>query len=328
MFTRKTKKTGVLVLCSALLICGGLSSAAFGGSACATKGKTDAKRARRCGICDILFPRKDKPCGETAEKAPAESPCSHQAEATSELPPKAQLGECYSKVMVPAEYKTVTERLMTQEESERIEIVPAEYKWVEERVLVKEASKRMEIVPAEYKWDEKKIMVKPAHTGWVMQNVANCDLPNKNPVGGGVYCFRTTPAEYKTIRTQRLVKPASVREVTIPAEYETVRRQVVATPALARRICIPAEYENIQKTVLVCPESMKWERIVCEDKLSSDTVNKVKIALRASGYKPGPLNGEFTQTDRAAMIAFQQERGLGVGQLSYDTLKKLGISAK
>jgi hypothetical protein len=199
---------------------------------------------------------------------------------------------------------------------------------VEERVKVKEASTRLEVVPAEYKWEEKTIEVKPAHTGWVMQNVADCALPKKNAIGGGVFCYRTTPPVYKTIRTHCLVRPASVREITIPGEYQMVRRQVVASPAMARKVCIPAEYENIEKTVMVCAERVKWEHIVCEDKLSSNTVNKVKSALLASGFKPGPLNGEFAQEDRVAMIAFQQDRGLGVGQLSYDTLKRLGVSAQ
>ena len=122
------------------------------------------------------------------------------------------------------------------------------------------------------------------------------------------------------------MKPACVRPIAIPAEYQTVRRQVVASPATTRKICIPAEYENIDKTVLVCPERVKWEHIVCEDKLTSDTVNKVKSALLVSGFTPGPLNGKFAQEDRVALTAFQQKSGLGVGQLSYETLKQLGVS--
>jgi hypothetical protein len=313
-----------------MLMCGGLASTAFGGSPCADKAKaTAAKPARRCNICDLLFPNKNKPCGKTVKQAPAESTCSHQANATTlDLPPNAELDGCYTKVIIPAEYKTVTERHLVQEASDRIEIVPAEYKWVEERITVKEASTQLEVVPAEYKWQEKTIEVKPAHTGWVIQSVADCVLPPQNSLAGGIFCYRTTPPVYKTIRTQCLVRPASVREITIPGEYQMVRRQVVASPAMARKVCIPAEYENIEKTMMVCAERVKWEHIVCEDKLSSNTVNKVKSALLASGFKPGPLNGEFAQEDRVAMIAFQQDRGLGVGQLSYDTLKRLGVSAQ
>jgi len=327
MLITRLRTTGALLLCSAMLICGGLAATAFGESPCADKGKVAAKPKKPCGICDILFPKKDKPCGQTVAQTPAKDLCSHQANTTAmDLPPNATVGECYAKAVIPAEYRTVTERHLVQEASERIEITPAQFRWVEERITVKEPSTQLEVVPAEYKWQEKTIEVKPAHTGWVMQAAADCVLPDKNLVGGGVFCLRTTPAVYKTIRTQCLVRAASVRQIAIPGEYQTVRRQVVASAATTRKICTAAEYENIDKVVLVCPERVKWERIVCEDKLTSDTVNKVKSALLVSGFKPGPLNGKFAQEDRVALIAFQQKRGLGVGQLSYETLKQLGVS--
>jgi len=316
-----------------MLMCGGLAATASGESPCADKGAAATPKKKPCGICDRLFPRKDKPCGHVAAQVPAKPACPSDGNMAADLPPNAEAGECYSKVIVPAEYKTVTERHMVQEASDRLEIVPAEFKWVEERITVKEASTQLEVVPAEYTWREKTIEVKPAHTGWVMQSGADCVLPSeKSSLKGGafcqVFCLRTTPPVYKTIRTQCLVRPASVRQITIPAEYQTIRRQVVASSATTRKICIPAEYENIDRTVMVCPERVKWEHIVCEDKLTSDTVNKVKSALLASGFKPGPLNGKFTPEDRVAMIAFQQGRGLGVGQLSYETLKQLGVSER
>ena len=105
---------------------------------------------------------------------------------TADLPPNAEAGECYAKVIIPAQYKTVTERHMIQEASERIEVAPAQFKWVEERVMIKEASTQLEVVPAEYKWTEKTIEVSPAHTGWVMQTAADCANPDKATRGRSV----------------------------------------------------------------------------------------------------------------------------------------------
>jgi len=329
--SKGSRGASVLTLCTAVLVFGGLASSAFAGHDCNTSTKcVEAKRCvekKPCNICDVLFGK--KPCGLCAKKekpACTTSQCPSDGRMTADLPPNAEPGECYAKVIIPAQYKTVTERFQTQEASERIEVAPAQYKWVEERVMSKEASTQLEVVPAEYKWTERTIEVRPAHTGWVMQSAADCVLPDKNALAGEVFCLRTTPAEFKTIRTQCLVKPASVRTVCIPAEYQMVRRQVVACAATTRKICIPAEYDTIEKTVMVCPERVKWEHIVCEDKLTSDTVNKIKSSLLVSGFTPGPLNGKFAREDRVALIAFQQKRGLGVGQLSYETLKQLGVS--
>jgi hypothetical protein len=244
------------------------------------------------------------------------------------LPPNAEPGECYAKTIVPADYRTVSERHLTQEASTRLEVVPATFKWVEERIMTKEASTQLEAVPAEYKWQESTIQVKPAHTGWVMQTAEDCAAPDSKAVLGGVMCLRTTPAEFKTVRTQVLAKAAFTRTVCLPAEYQTVRRQVVDTAAMTRTINIPAEYENVDRIVLVCPERVKWEHVVCEDKLTADTVNKVKTSLLASGYKPGPMNGTLTREDRLALAQYQMKNHLGVGYLSYETLKLLGVSVQ
>jgi len=330
MLIRKLGTTGALLLCSAMLVCGGLAATAFGESPCADK--QVAKKP--CNICEFLFGRKDgsscekKPlcglCAKKTETAACPAKCPTDGKMSADLPPDAEPGNCYTKVIVPADYRTVTERLLTREASEQLEITPAEFKWVEERVMVKEASTRLEAVPAEYKWTEKTIEVSPAHTGWVVQKM--CEQPEANAARCDVLCLKTTPAQYKTIRTQCLVTPASVRTVVIPAEYQTIRRQVVATPATTRKVCIAATYEDIQKTVLVCPERVKWERIVCEDKLSADTVNRVKAALIGSGYKPGPINGRLDKEAWTALTSYQQKNRLGVGVLSYETLKQLGVS--
>jgi len=340
MFVRRMRTTGALLLCSAVLMCGGLASTALGASPC---GDPPCVKAKKCGFCNWLKGKCDTHacathkqvtkcglCEKLARKCDQHAPttCPPQTGMTSDLPLNAEAGECYAKAIVQAEYKTVTERHLVQEASERIEIVPAQFKWVEQQITIKEPSTQLEVVPAEYKWQEKTIEVKPARTGWVMQNAADCVLPDKNSLSGGVLCLRTTPAVYKTVRTQCLVRPACVRQIAIPGEYQTIRRQVVASPATTRKVCIAAVYENIEKTVLVCPERVKWEHIVCEDKLTSDTVNKVKSALLVSGFNPGPLNGKFTPEDRVALVAFQQKRGLGAGQLSYETLKQLGVSGQ
>jgi len=194
-----------------------------------------------------------------------------------------------------------------------------------ERVQVKEASKRLVEVPAEYKWVERTVQVKPAYRGWVMEKKTRCAGDEKPR---DVFCLVSTPAEFKTTRSQCLVRKACTREEIIPAEYSTVRRQVVATPATTRRVSIPAEYADFEKTVMVADSVIKWEHIVCEDKITADTVNKVKVALAVAGYTPGPLDGKLAAADWNALNSFQKRNRIGVGELSYMTMTKLGVSMK
>ena len=82
------------------------------------------------------------------------------------IPPTAKPGECYARILVPERYQTATERVLTRQASEKIEIIPAKYETVEQKVLVKEATKTYEQVPAEYGWAEEKVLVEAAHTEW------------------------------------------------------------------------------------------------------------------------------------------------------------------
>ena len=81
---------------------------------------------------------------------------------TDLFPPNAKPGECYARVLIPATYKTTTEKVIKREASERLEVIPATYKWGTEKVLVREASTKVVPVPATYKWETERVLVKAA----------------------------------------------------------------------------------------------------------------------------------------------------------------------
>jgi len=189
------------------------------------------------------------------------------------LPPGAEAGECYARVLVPPVYETRSERVLVKDASEHIEIVPARYEWVEERVLVKEASERIETMPATYEWVEESMLVKPASTR--VEDVpavyeetteqilvtpareywkkGNGLIERVDNTTGEIMCLVKEPAVYKTVAKRVLKTPATTREVEIPAEYETVRRQVVKTAATTRTVEIPAEYGTVKVRKMVEP---------------------------------------------------------------------------
>lgn len=191
-------------------------------------------------------------------------------------PPDAAPGECYARVMTPAKFETVSERVQTREASETIKTIPAQYKWVEkrmldqaastklvvvpatyktvtERVLAKPASKRYESVPAEYTTKTVTVVDVPEHTAWKRgQSLVPGAIDTKvDATTGDIMCLVTIPATHKTITKRVLVSPATVKEIEIPAEYETVTKRVVATPATTREVEIPATYKTIRVKELV-----------------------------------------------------------------------------
>jgi hypothetical protein len=241
--------------------------------------------------------------------------------------PNARPGECFAKVFIPPKTKTLTERVLVREASERIEVVPAQYEWVEEKVCVKDPSTHLEVEAAQYATREKTIEVEPGHTEWKVTNGANCTSPTKEPLGE-VICLVKTPPIHKTVRTECLAKPACVREVRVAGEYTTVRRQKLKSAATTRKVCVPAEYETVEKLVVCEPGKMVWQRVICDVNASAAKMNEVKTALRAKGFTPGPLNGQLDQRDWAAVKTFQEKNRLAMGGLTIETLDKLGVSTK
>ena len=55
-------------------------------------------------------------------------------------------------------------------------------------------------------------------------------------------------------------------------------------------------------------------------------VQKVQRALLGAGYTPGPIDGVLGAQTMSAVDRYQRAQGLATGGLTFDTLKKLGVS--
>ncbi len=188
--------------------------------------------------------------------------------------PNAKPGECYAKVVIPAQYKTEAEEVLVKEPSERIEIIPAKYEWVKEKVLVKEASQKLVSVPATYETVTEKVEVRPESLVWLTSLRNNA--PQASPAlleaakNGGVdldaatpgMCFHEhrIPAKYETRTEQVLVSEASERVEVIPAKYEWVEEKVLVKEASQKEVAVPPVYETITEKVLVEPARTVWKK--------------------------------------------------------------------
>ena len=168
---------------------------------------------------------------------------------------------------------------------------------------------------------------------------------------GEIMCLVEIPPVYKTVKKNVMITPPTTRAIVIPAEYETVKQKVVAKPPTTRtieipavyktikvkkmvtgpqekKVTIPAEYQTVTKTELVTEGRMEWREILCETNVSADFVRKFQIALKKAGHNPGPIDGVIGSETLAAMKAYQKEKGLAVGALTYNTMKSLGIAPR
>ena len=193
------------------------------------------------------------------------------------LPVNAKRGSCYAKIFVPAEYLTVTEKVLKKEAGERVEIIPARYETVSEQVLVEKGSLQLQVIPAEYGYKEERVMVEPAKKklvqipaqyeqineqvlvkpGETVWKKGTNPLQQVDAATGEILCLVDAPAKYQTVSKSILKSPASVREVEVPPVYKTVQRRVVVTPATTRMVDVPPKYKTVQVTKMVEPEQVK-----------------------------------------------------------------------
>jgi hypothetical protein len=196
-----------------------------------------------------------------------------QAEA-SLVPPNAKAGECYAKVVIPAKYKSIEERVLVQEASEKISIIPAKYEWVSKKIEVTPKSKKLIAIPAKYKKVVEKIEVKAPQRIWrirlkkssapvskellVAAKIKGVDIINTRP--GTCYREYYTPEKYKTVTKEIVVEEEREKKEIIPAKYETVEETVEVIPASKKTITIPAVYEIKEEKILVEKAKTVWKK--------------------------------------------------------------------
>lgn len=218
-------------------------------------------------------------------------------------PPDAKPGECYAKVLVPAKYDTISEKVVKREASEKVAIIPAKYEWVEERILTKESTETLTVVPAVYRWVEERVMVEPASTRLVpvpaeYETVSErvLDRPEqtvwkkgRGPIEkidnttGEILCLVVEPATYKSINRTIVKTPASTRSVDVPAVFKTVRKQVVDRPAEVRKSTLPAAYSTIRVRKMV--EPAREQRVSLPVEFQTVT-KRVKVTSERLSWQP------------------------------------------
>lgn len=266
----------------------------------------------------------DVPAPAAKTTAPATTPAAKPE--GEELPPNAEPGKCYARCFIPDQFEFKEEQVLDKPLSYKTEVIPAVYGTVTDTVVLRKAYVKKVVTPAEYEITTEDVLVTPATTKW-QKGKADASCLSANPADCQVWCLVEVPAVYKKVTKKVLKTPASSREETIPAEIKVVERKVVVEPAKTNKVEIPATYKTVMKKVLVKKGGYQdWREVLCADKLNEQRILAIQKALKAEGYDPGPFDNVFGTKTKEALIKFQQDKGLPVGNLNMETLKALGVN--
>ena len=188
-------------------------------------------------------------------------------------PKNAEAGRCYARVLVPGEYLTVTDKVLSESARMKVDIVPARYETVSEQVMVEKGSLQFKVIPAEYGFVTERVMVEPARKRLVhvpaQYEIINQQVMIKpasavwkkgaGPIQkvdgatGEILCRVETPAQYQSVSKSVLKTASSTHEVEDPPVYKTIKRRVITTPAKTEMVDVPAKYKTVQVTKLIEP---------------------------------------------------------------------------
>lgn len=170
----------------------------------------------------------------------------------------ARPGMCFHEHYIPQIFETVTQQVLSSEESASISIVPATYRTVQKTILVSEASSKIIEVPATFKAESSKILVKPAYTIW---KKGTGPIQRIDSATGEIMCLVEVPAEYKTVTKQVIATAATVKTIKIPAKYKTVNVRELITAASQTATTIPATYKTVSKQQIVSDATVTWHEV-------------------------------------------------------------------
>jgi len=228
-----------------------------------------------------VAPAQRAPARRAAPAIRYSAPVAAAATTPADLPPTAEPGVCYVRVLEPAKYTMVSEEVMVRPSSRRLEIIPAEYEWVEEQVVVKQQGARVELVEARYEDREVKVEVKPAtkrieeipakfetlterllvKEGRTYWKRGDDPIENVENMTGDIMCLVTEPPEYETVTRQVVKQQATTKTVEIPAQYKNIRQRVMVEPPTCREVPIPPEYETVRVQKLKKPAEKRYVEI-------------------------------------------------------------------
>jgi len=248
------------------------------------------------------------------------------------FPPNKVPGKCYARVLTPAKYDLVTEKVLAQDASERLQVIPAKYKWVSKKVLIKEASekivpvaptyKTMKVkvrvseagekiisVPAVYTTVKEKILVSKAHTAW---RKGRGPIEKMDNATCEILCLVNIPAKYKIVTKKVLKTPATTKVVPVPAVYKTVEKRILATPATTKIVTIPAQYKTIRVKELLKEAVVK--RTTIPEQYRS-VKRKVKVSDATLKWQEIACKKNMTQTNIRSLQKQLKHAGFNPGPI-------------
>ncbi len=141
----------------------------------------------------------------------------------------------------------------------------------------------------------KEIILKPANSTWVKKRIEGC--VSSNPFECEVACLVETPAITKKFKV--LIDSTQSKNF----EMQKVMQEVLTEKG----------------------GYTEWRQVVCANDRTPKFIGELQLLLVAKKYYTGPITNIMDTNTNTALIQFQRDNDLPIGQLDFETLDMLGI---
>ena len=163
----------------------------------------------------------------------------------------------YDKLeVIPAVYKTVFTEVILKPSSKKFINVPAVYKTVVDTVWTKEPYHKITIKDAKFEFIDKEVEVLASRESWVAGE-KDPDCPSIDPNDCRIFHYRKDPAVTRNIPISIVKAATSTQKTKIRGNYKLVKRNVEVSPATTTVKTIPAITEQISRKVVVTDEATR-----------------------------------------------------------------------
>jgi len=189
-------------------------------------------------------------------------------------PPDAKPGECYARVIQPAQYEETEEKVLVKEPSEALTITPAVFEPATEEIEIIPQTTKLTPVPAVYKEVNETIVVKPQIKIWktslrkkahpvnpiILSAIQASGVALDQAQPGDCYKEYYQPIQFVKVTEEIMVKAETNQTKVLPPQFEDINKSVVIKPASKEIVEVPAVYEEVEEKVLVEPERTVWKK--------------------------------------------------------------------
>ncbi|MDO6803265.1 OmpA family protein [Wenyingzhuangia sp. 1_MG-2023] len=234
--------------------------------------------------------------------------------------------KCYIKVTSQDLYEYKNVEIVKKPEHKVLSVVPAQYETITKRVLVKPAYTKyvivpevwgkesfsfsdrdpasvIEVKPAIFETKTDTIETSPSFSRWeVGGRKPNCFEPD--PDACKFWKYKVYPAKYEEYETTYVVQQASFNTMVGNRSNSTYERSVLLQPARVEEVTVPAEYEDVKKKILISDSYVTEEVVPAKTELITKKVLVKKggevswkgVECSLLDYQPLPITWDVNST--------------------------------